>query len=86
MAHAASLARALGTGGVARAALSSVGLPLLFYAGPLVAVLALEARRDDLFAVRTLPPFVRYSVYAAMFYLIVLFGDFGGSQFIYFQF
>jgi hypothetical protein len=29
---------------------------------------------------------VRYSVYAATFYLTMLFGNFGGSEFIYFQF
>jgi hypothetical protein len=28
----------------------------------------------------------RYAVYGALFYLIVLFGSFGGAQFIYFQF
>ena len=31
-------------------------------------------------------PGVRYSVYAATFYLTMLFGNFGGSDFIYFQF
>ena len=29
---------------------------------------------------------VRYSVYAATFYLTMLFGNFGGADFIYFQF
>jgi hypothetical protein len=29
---------------------------------------------------------VRYGVWATMIYLIVLFGDFAGAQFIYFQF
>jgi hypothetical protein len=28
----------------------------------------------------------RYAVYGAIFYLILLWGQFGGSQFIYFQF
>jgi hypothetical protein len=37
-------------------------------------------------AVFSLPVAVRYSVYATMLYLTVLFGDFAGSQFIYFQF
>ena len=37
-------------------------------------------------AVLRLPLTARYSIYAAMAYLILLFGDFGGSEFIYFQF
>jgi len=36
--------------------------------------------------VRRLPVGLRYSVYAATAYLIVLFGNFGGADFIYFQF
>ena len=68
------------------AALSALGLPLLFYAGPLLVVHAFEAAHDDLAVVFRWPLLVRYSVYAAMFYLIVLFGDFAGTQFIYFQF
>lgn len=68
------------------AALAASGVPLLLYAGPLVAVDALEAVHDDLTVVLRWPLLVRYSVYAAMIYLIVLFGDFAGAQFIYFQF
>ena len=45
-----------------------------------------EAAHDDLTVVFRWPLLVRYSVYAAMLYLIVLFGDFAGAQFIYFQF
>jgi hypothetical protein len=33
-----------------------------------------------------LPLVRRYAVYGALFYLILLFGSFGGAQFIYFQF
>ena len=33
-----------------------------------------------------LPIGVRYSIYAATFYLTMLFGNFGGAEFIYFQF
>ena len=29
---------------------------------------------------------VRYALYGAVFYLVLLFGDFEGAQFIYFQF
>jgi alginate O-acetyltransferase complex protein AlgI len=59
---------------------------LLFYAGPLVAVHAWEAWRNDLDAVPKLPLVARYAVCVALVYLTVLFGEFGGSQFIYFQF
>lgn len=66
--------------------LETLALPLVFYAAPLLAVHAIEARKDDFSAVFSLPAAVRYSVYAALLYLTVLFGDFAGSQFIYFQF
>jgi D-alanyl-lipoteichoic acid acyltransferase DltB (MBOAT superfamily) len=68
------------------AALSAWGLPLLFYAGPLLVVHAFEAAHDDPAVVFRWPLLVRCSVYAAVIYLIVLFGDFAGAQFIYFQF
>lgn len=61
-------------------------LRLLLYAGPLVAVHAWEAWRNDLEAVPKLPLVARYAVFVALAYLTVLFGEFGGSQFIYFQF
>ena len=61
-------------------------VPLLLYTTPLVLVHACEAYFDDVLVVRRLPIGVRYSVYAATFYLTMLFGNFGGSDFIYFQF
>ncbi len=67
-------------------AFETYGWPLIAYSLPLLVVHAIEAYRDDLAAVFSLPLPVRYSVYAAMIYLTVLFGDFAGSQFIYFQF
>jgi D-alanyl-lipoteichoic acid acyltransferase DltB (MBOAT superfamily) len=60
--------------------------PLLLYTTPLLVVHACEAYFDDVLVVRRLPAGVRYSVYAATFYLTMLFGNFGGSDFIYFQF
>ena len=54
-------------------------VPLVLYVTPLLLVHALEAQYDDLLVVPKLPPLVRYSIY-------VLFGNFGGSEFIYFQF
>ena len=68
------------------AALQSYALPLLAYTAPLLVVHAVEAWKDDMAAVLSLPVAVRYSVYTAMIYLTVLFGDFAGAQFIYFQF
>jgi alginate O-acetyltransferase complex protein AlgI len=61
-------------------------VPLLLFTGPLLAVHAAEAYYDDVLAVPRLPAAVRYSVYAAALYLLVLFGNFGGAEFIYFQF
>jgi alginate O-acetyltransferase complex protein AlgI len=59
---------------------------LLSYAAPLVMLNAWEWYRDDLDAVQRLPLALRYGVYIGIFYLTLLFGEFGGSQFIYFQF
>jgi D-alanyl-lipoteichoic acid acyltransferase DltB (MBOAT superfamily) len=64
----------------------SLLVPLVLYVAPLLIVHAFEARADDVLVVRKLPIGVRYSVYAATFYLTMLFGNFGGSDFIYFQF
>ena len=61
-------------------------VPLLLYVTPLVLVHAMEAYADDVLVVPKLPVAVRYSVYAATFYLTMLFGNFGGAEFIYFQF
>jgi hypothetical protein len=56
------------------------------YGLPLVALNAYEAWKDDLLAVTRLPLAARYAIYAGMFYLVLLFGQYGGAQFIYFQF
>src|SRR5690606_38299947 len=61
-------------------------LQLLFYAGPLVLLHGLEAWRGDLLAVPRLPVVPRYALYVALAYLTLLFGQFSGAQFIYFQF
>jgi D-alanyl-lipoteichoic acid acyltransferase DltB (MBOAT superfamily) len=61
-------------------------VPLLMYTTPLLAVHVCEALYDNLLIVPRLPVGVRYSVYAATFYLTLLFGNFGGAEFIYFQF
>jgi alginate O-acetyltransferase complex protein AlgI len=68
------------------AVLEAVGLPILVYAGPLLVIHTAEARRGTLNVVLTWPRVARYAVYVALCYTIVLFGDFQGSEFIYFQF
>lgn len=65
---------------------SALLVPLLLFTVPLLIVHTLEARADDLLVVPRLRPAVRYSVYVATAYLIFLFGNFGGTDFIYFQF
>lgn len=61
-------------------------VPLLLYVTPLLVVHLVEARADDVLVVPRLRIAVRYSIYVATVYLILLFGNFGGSDFIYFQF
>jgi D-alanyl-lipoteichoic acid acyltransferase DltB (MBOAT superfamily) len=64
----------------------SLLVPLALFVTPLLVVHLCEAWSDDLLVVRKLTPGVRYFVYASTFYLTMLFGNFGGSDFIYFQF
>ena len=61
-------------------------VPLLLYTTPLLVVHLMEAWADDVLVVPRVPIGVRYTIYVATLYLIVLFGNFGGSDFIYFQF
>jgi D-alanyl-lipoteichoic acid acyltransferase DltB (MBOAT superfamily) len=61
-------------------------IPLVLYTTPLLLVHVCEAYYDDVLTVPRLPRAVRYSVYVATFYLTMLFGNFGGAEFIYFQF
>jgi alginate O-acetyltransferase complex protein AlgI len=61
-------------------------VPLLLYTVPLLVVHLVEAHADDVLVVPRLRIGVRYTIYVATLYLIFLFGNFGGSDFIYFQF
>jgi alginate O-acetyltransferase complex protein AlgI len=61
-------------------------VPLLLFTVPLLLIHLWEARADDLLLVPRLPLGLRYSVVVATMYLILLFGNFGGAEFIYFQF
>jgi alginate O-acetyltransferase complex protein AlgI len=64
----------------------SLALPLLQIAAPFLLVHVLQARRGSELAPMQLPLAARYAVYGAVFLLVLLFGDFQGAQFIYFQF
>ena len=61
-------------------------LQLVFFAGPLLIVHLIEAWHDDLMFVLRLRPAVRYALCAALIYMTVFFGEFGGAEFIYFRF
>jgi D-alanyl-lipoteichoic acid acyltransferase DltB (MBOAT superfamily) len=83
----ASLSASLFTGfSPASIDLRGLLVPLALYTAPLLLVHLCEAYYDDVLTVPRLPRPVRYSVYAATFYLTMLFGNFGGAEFIYFQF
>jgi len=64
----------------------SLVVPLLLSVVPLLIVHVHQARHDSELSVMTLPRPVRYALYGAVGYLILLFGDFEGADFIYFQF
>jgi D-alanyl-lipoteichoic acid acyltransferase DltB (MBOAT superfamily) len=61
-------------------------LPFLYAVVPLMIVHIYQARKGSELAPLRLPVPVRYALFGAIFYLLLLFGDFEGSQFIYFQF
>jgi alginate O-acetyltransferase complex protein AlgI len=65
---------------------ATLALEWLFYSAPLLLVHGYEAWRRDLHAVPSLPLLPRYVTVVGLAYLTLLFGEFGGSQFIYFQF
>jgi alginate O-acetyltransferase complex protein AlgI len=62
------------------------GPAMLFYILPLLVIHGIEARDYDLNAVPRLPLAARYAIYCGIALFVLLFGDFGGAQFIYFQF
>jgi hypothetical protein len=53
---------------------------------PLIAVHVCKARFDDGLIVLRRPIGMRYSIYFATCYVTLLFGNFGGTEFIYWQF
>ncbi|HXT70773.1 MAG TPA: MBOAT family O-acyltransferase [Vicinamibacterales bacterium] len=66
--------------------IDSLLIPFLQVVAPLLLVHIYQARYDDEDAPLRLPMGVRYALYAAVFYCVLLWGDFSGAQFIYFQF
>jgi len=64
----------------------SLLVPLVEIVVPLLIVHIYQWRKGSELAVFDLPRPVRYALYGAVFYLVLLFGDFEGAQFIYFQF
>lgn len=59
---------------------------ILFYSAFVVTIKIIQKRRNNLMAVPDLGGFRPWIVYGIMFYLLVMWGEFGGKQFIYFQF
>jgi len=64
----------------------SLIVPLGLIVLPLLVVHVHQARHDDELSVLNLPRPVRYALFGAVAYLVLLFGDFEGTEFIYFQF
>lgn len=61
-------------------------VPLALLVTPLLVVHAYQARRGTESAPLVLIRPLRYALYGAVFYFVLLFGSFEGAQFIYFQF
>ena len=61
-------------------------VPLVLIITPLLIVHAYQARHDDELAIARSPWPARYALGGLIGYLVLLFGNFEGAQFIYFQF
>ena len=66
--------------------ISGLVVPFALIVSPFLAVHIFQARRGTELAPTMLPLVARYVVYAGVFYLVLLWGDFKGAEFIYFQF
>ena len=64
----------------------SLFVPMLWIVVPMLIVHIAQARKGSESAPLRWPLPVRFALYGAVFYLVFLFGDFEGAQFIYFQF
>lgn len=61
-------------------------LKMCFVVVPLLALLLVEKIKSDQLAVSKWPALPKWALLLVMFYLIAMFGEFGGKEFIYFQF
>ena len=66
--------------------IDSLFLPMLQVVAPLLFLHIYQARKGSEDAPLQWPVLARYALYAAVFYCVLLWGDFEGAQFIYFQF
>jgi D-alanyl-lipoteichoic acid acyltransferase DltB (MBOAT superfamily) len=66
--------------------IDSLLLPMLQVVVPLLMLHVYQARKGSEDAPLRWPLLARYALYAAVFYFVLLWGDFEGAQFIYFQF
>lgn len=66
--------------------IDSLLVPMLQIVIPLLLLHVYQARKGSESAPTAWPLVPRYALYGAVFFLVLLFGDFEGTQFIYFQF
>lgn len=59
---------------------------LLFYLWLPLLIMALQARKDDLMVVFKWPAWVRWGLFILIYMMLMSWGEFGGEEFIYFQF
>jgi D-alanyl-lipoteichoic acid acyltransferase DltB (MBOAT superfamily) len=67
-------------------AVETLLVPIAWISAPLLLVHAYQAWRRDELAIASLPWPVRYALGGAIAYLVLIFGNFEGAEFIYFQF
>lgn len=72
--------------GLSAGSWDSLVAPLILIVVPLLAVHIHQAKYDNELSIFRLPRLVRYALFGALGYLVLLFGDFEGAEFIYFQF
>jgi hypothetical protein len=67
-------------------AIETLLVPMAWIISPLLIVHAYQAWQRDELAIASLPWPVRYALGGAIAYLVLIFGNFEGAEFIYFQF
>lgn len=72
--------------GLSAGAWDTLVVPLFLTVFPLLIIHVHQARHDDELSIFQLPGPVRYALFGAIGYVVLLFGDFEGAEFIYFQF